>query len=104
MIEALADWPEADRDVIRAAVRRRVLVRSIRHVHGATLAHGYLDLDVESDVGRRPVTIRWTQSQVVDFGATGKMLIDTEENRWVIPRLDDLPPADRERFLRYVYW
>jgi hypothetical protein len=40
----------------------------------------------------------------VDFGATGKMLIDTEENRWVIPRLDDLPPADRERFLRYVYW
>jgi ATP-binding cassette subfamily B protein len=104
MIEALADWPEADRDVIRAAVRRRALVRSIRRVHGATLAHGYLDLDVESDVGRRPVTIRWTQSQVVDFGATGKMLIDTEENRWVIPRLDDLPPADREQFLRYVYW
>jgi hypothetical protein len=40
----------------------------------------------------------------VDFGAGGKMLIDTEENRWAIPRLDDLPAPDRERFLRYVYW
>jgi ATP-binding cassette subfamily B protein len=104
MIENLADWPEADQEVIRAAVRRRALVRSIRRVHAATLAHGYLDFDVDSDVGRRMFTIRWTQSQAVDFGAGGKMLIDTEENRWAIPRLDDLPAPDRERFLRYVYW
>ena len=32
------------------------------------------------------------------------MLVDMEENRWVVPRIDDLPPADRERFLHYVYW
>ena len=59
---------------------------------------------MESDVGPRTVTMRWTQSQALDFGPSGKMLVDTEENRWVIPRLDDLPPADREQFLRYVYW
>ena len=104
MIENLADWPEADRAVIRAAVRRRALVRSIRRVHGVALAHGYLELDVESDVGPRTVTMRWTQSQALDFGPSGKMLVDTEENRWLIPRLDDLPAPDRERFLRYVYW
>lgn len=32
------------------------------------------------------------------------MLVDTDENRWVVPRVDDLPMADRERFLQYVYW
>jgi hypothetical protein len=41
---------------------------------------------------------------VSDFGTAGKMLVDTEENRWVVPRVDDLPRADRERFLHYVYW
>jgi ATP-binding cassette subfamily B protein len=104
MLRDLAAWPEADREVVRAALRRRSLVRSIRRVHDVKLAHGYLDFDVESDVGRRSFTTRWTQSQVSDFGTDGKMLVDTEENRWMVPRLDDLPPADRERFLHYVYW
>ena len=104
MLRDLGAWPEADREVVRAALRRRALVRSIRRVHDVKLAHGYLDFDVESDVGRRTFTARWTQSQVSDFGTTGKMLVDTEENRWVVPRIDDLPKADRERFLHYVYW
>jgi ATP-binding cassette subfamily B protein len=104
MLRDLGAWPEADREVVRTALRRRALVRSIRRVHDVKLAHGYLDFDVESDVGRRTFTARWTQSQVSDFGGDGKMLIDTEENRWVVPRVDDLPKADRERFLQYVYW
>ncbi len=104
MIRDLAAWPEADREVVRAALRRRALVRSIQRVHDVKLAHGYLDFDVDCDVGRRRFTARWTQSQAIDFGDAGKMLIDTEENRWVISRVDDLPPPDRERFLQYVYW
>jgi ATP-binding cassette subfamily B protein len=104
MVRDLAAWPEADREVVRAGLRRRALVRTIQRVHEVRLAHGYLDFDVESDVGRRTFTARWTQSQATDFGGAGKMLVDTDENRWVIPRVDDLPPADRERFLHYVYW
>ncbi len=104
MVRDLAAWPAADQEVVRAALRRRALVRSIGRVHDVKLAHGYLDFDVECDVGRRTFTTRWTQSQVIDFGGEGKMLIDTEENRWVIPRVEDLPKPDRERFLHYVYW
>ncbi len=104
MIRALADWPPADRVVLQAALARRSLVREITRVHEVRLAHGYLDFDVETDAGRRRFTIRWTQSQATDFGAEGKMLIDADENRWLVRRVDDLPPADRERFLHYVYW
>jgi ATP-binding cassette, subfamily B, bacterial len=68
------------------------------------LAHGYLDFDVETDVGRQRFTTRWTQSQAIDFGAEGKLLIDVEDNRYVVPRVDDLPATDRERFLHYIYW
>ena len=104
MIRSLADWGESDRAVVRAALARRSLVRTITRVHAVRLAHGYLDLDVETDAGRQAFTMRWTQSQAVDFGTDGKMLIDTEDNRWVVPRVDHLPRPDGERFLQYIYW
>ncbi|MFM7183181.1 MAG: DUF1854 domain-containing protein [Planctomycetota bacterium] len=104
MIRRLDEWPSTDQEVIRTAVRRRSLIREIRGVHEVRLVHGYLDFDVDSDVGRRRFTTRWTQGQAFDYGAGGKMLVDTDENRWVVPRVDDLPMADRERFLQYVYW
>ena len=104
MIRSLDGWSDASRQVVRAALARRSLVRAISRVHEVTLAQGYLDFDVDTDVGRRRFTTRWTQGQVIDFGPDGKMLIDTEENRYVIPRIDSLPKPDRERFLQYVYW
>ena len=104
IVRRLGDWQTSDRQIVGEAVARRTLVRAIRRVHDVRLAHGYLDFDVETDAGRCTFTTRWTQSQAVDFGAAGKLLIDTDDNRWVVPRLDSLPNADREKFERYVYW
>jgi hypothetical protein len=104
VVRTLAEWPADDASIIRDAVLRRTLVRTIRRVHDVRLSHGYLDFDVETDAGPSRFTARWTQSQAVDFGPDGKLLIDAEDNRWVVPRIDDLPKPDRERFLQYVYW
>jgi ATP-binding cassette subfamily B protein len=104
MIRSLADWSDADVAVVRTALARRSLIRSVARVHGVKLSHGYLDLDVDTDAGRQAFTMRWTQSQASDFGSDGKMLVDTEDNRWVVPRVQDLPKPDRERFLQYIYW
>ncbi len=104
MIRSLADWPAADVGVLSCGLKRRSLVRRIERVHDVKLAHGYLDFDVDTDVGRQRFTTRWTSSQAIEFGGDGKMMIDTEENRWVIPCVEDLPRADKEKFLHYVYW
>ena len=104
MIRDLDDWPAEDVAVIDAGLKRRALVRSIERVHDVRLSHGYLDFDVGTDVGRQRFTTRWTQSQAIDFGSDGKMLIDTEDNRYVVADVEALPKADRERFLHYVYW
>jgi ATP-binding cassette, subfamily B, bacterial len=104
MIRDLAAWTPADRDVVRAALARRSLVRSIDRIHDVRLAHGYLDFDVDTEAGRQTFTMRWTQGQAMDFGTDGKMLVDTDENRWVVRCVDDLPRADREKFMQYVYW
>ncbi len=104
LVRQLADWPQEAIGIIRDAVLRRTLVRTVRRVLDVKLSHGYLDFDVETDTGPGRFTTRWTQSQAVDFGAAGKLLIDAEDNRWVVPQIDDLPKADRERFLQYIYW
>ena len=104
MVRLLAEWPAEDTHVVRIALERRSLVRSIRRVVDVRLAHGYLDFDVETNAGRHAFTMRWTASQAIDFGADGKMLIDTEDNRYVVHRMADLPAADLEKFLQYVYW
>ena len=104
MIRSLDGWSDADVAIARTALARRSLVRTITRVHGIKLAHGYLDLDVETDAGRQAFTMRWTQSQAIDYGTDGKMLVDTEDNRWVIRDVADLPKPDHERFLQYIYW
>ena len=63
-----------------------------------------LEFDAETDSGRSQFVMRWTQSQGVEFGDNGKLLIDTEDNRYVVHDVDELPKKDRERFLHYVYW
>jgi hypothetical protein len=48
--------------------------------------------------------MRWTQTQVQDFGERGKVLVDLEDNRFLVQDVDVLPDAQRELFQRFVYW
>ncbi len=112
IIAALQDWPTSDITLVNESLSRRYLMRRVIRVHHAKLQYGYLDLELETeictDTGTETsvecCTIRWTQSQAIDFGDNGKLLIDTNENRYVVEDIDALPPPDRERFLQYVYW
>ena len=57
-----------------------------------------------TDQGPAQFTMRWTQSQAQDFGARGKVLLDVEDNRFLVPDVDELPQRERELLQRYVYW
>ncbi len=104
MIRALDDWSDEAARPVTDALAKRYLLRMIQRVVRADLRHGYLDLHVVTDSGPARLTMRWTQSQAVDFGDDGKLLIDAEENRYVVPSVKGLPDADRERFLQFIYW
>ncbi|MDA0812423.1 MAG: DUF1854 domain-containing protein [Verrucomicrobia bacterium] len=104
MIRELQDWPEATRAYIRAALRRRYLLRPVHRVHSAELAHGYLQFDIDTDGGRSRFTLRWSGENAADFGEKGKLLVDTEGNRWVVEDVEALPAPDRERFVQHIYW
>ncbi|MFN5950607.1 MAG: DUF1854 domain-containing protein, partial [Pirellulaceae bacterium] len=104
MIADLQEWPADEQTWIRQTANRRYLLRVIQRVYRSKLDHGFLELDVETDIGRQSILMRWTQSQAVDYGDHGKLITDTEENRWIVPSVDQLPAADRERFLQFIYW
>ncbi len=104
MIRRLEDWPADVQFKLRTALDRRYLLRQIVKIHSISLKFGYLDIDVDTNRGRAQFSMRWTQSQAIDFGDHGKLLIDTEENRYLVRDLRQLRPAEQELFMQYVYW
>lgn len=104
LIRHLSDWPIEAQQGVRQMLDRRYLLPRIERIFHAKLAMGFLSLDVDTDRGRREVSLRWTNSSAVNFGEDGKLLIDTEDNQFVVPDVEKLPMADREKFLQFIYW
>jgi ATP-binding cassette subfamily B protein len=104
MISNLEGWSHENQKFVRDLIHRRYLLRTIERVNQVKLRLGFLEFDVQTNFGIEKFVMRWTQSQAIDFGEAGKLLMDTEENRYIVKDLDSLPKPDRERFLQYVYW
>jgi ATP-binding cassette subfamily B protein len=104
MIRQLADWPDADRIALGRALDRRYFIRTITAIDQVELNQGHLDFAVQTDRGPAEFVMRWAQSKAQDFGRDGKLLTDTEDNRYVIPDVRRLPRKDAELFRRFVYW
>jgi len=104
MIRDLRVWSQEDRERILISLDRRYLLREIMHLYSISLKFGYLDFDVETTNGRAQFSLRWTQSQATEFGESGKLLIDTEENRYLVRDVSKMTAAQQELFLQYIYW
>jgi ABC-type multidrug transport system ATPase subunit len=104
ILRQLDQWPADCQSLVRAALARRYFLRRIQAIDDITLEYGYLNLRVRTDQGPGSFTMRWTQSQAQDFGANGKVLLDLEDNRYLVPDVDQLPKRDRELLQRYIYW
>jgi ABC-type multidrug transport system ATPase subunit len=104
VLRHLDRWSVRDRELLRAALARRYFARRIAGIDAIKLEQGYLNFAVRTDQGPSRFTMRWTQSQAQEFGQRGKVLIDVEDNRFVVPDIDQLPGSERELLERYVYW
>lgn len=104
MIRELSQWSSDDQIEITEALSRRYLMREITAIHSVSLKFGFLDFEVQTPRGRATFSMRWTQSQAIDYGENGKLIIDTEENRYLVSDIGRLSPTDQEKFLQYVYW
>ena len=104
ILRDLNSWSAQSQKLVRDALARRYFLRRITGVDDIKLECGYLLFEVRTDHGPTEFTMRWTQSQVQDFGARGKVLLDVEDNRFLVSDVDALPPRERELMQRFVYW
>jgi hypothetical protein len=83
---------------------RRYFLRRITAIDSIQLVYGLLNFQVGTDQGPAQFTMRCGHSHTMDYGRTGKMLIDVDENRYLIDNIDDLPRRQQVLFRRYIYW
>jgi ATP-binding cassette subfamily B protein len=104
IIRDLDRWSERQRTLLRKALARRYYLRKIKRIDDIKLEFGHLIFDVKIDQAPTRFTMRWNHTQAQEFGERGKVLLDVEDNRFLIPDVNDLPPRERDLLQRYVYW
>lgn len=104
ILRHLDQWPTEARVLVREALKRRYWLQAVTGLDDIKLEMGHLTLKVRTNHGPREFTMRWSQSQVQDFGERGKILLDLDDNRYLFPDVESLPEKEQEALLRYVYW
>jgi ATP-binding cassette subfamily B protein len=104
IVRHLDRWSPECQALLRAALARRYYIRRVTRINDIRLEYGYLNFRIETEQGPERFTMRWSQSQAQDFGTNGKVLLDLEDNRYLVPDITDLPHRDRELLQRYIYW
>ncbi len=104
ILRELNRWPAEAQALVCGALERRYYLQSVVGIDQLRLELGHLHFNARTSHGPRRFTMRWSQSQVQDFGDRGKVLIDVDENRFLVPDVQALPPRERDLFQRYVYW
>jgi hypothetical protein len=97
-------WPALAQKLVNESLRKRYFVHTIKSINDIKLANNYLRFDVETDLGQQQFMLRWQADRAQDYGPRGKMLLDTDENRYLIPDVRELPERERRLLVRHIYW
>ncbi len=104
LVRDSSEWPAEAQQLIRQALLRRYFVHTIEQIESIDQWHNFLTFRVNTDLGPMEFVLRYSQDSAQDYGLSGKMLLDVEENRYLIRDLTALPQRDRQLFERYIYW
>jgi hypothetical protein len=104
VIEDLSEFAPDQQELIRASLAKHYYENIITRVYSVQCEYGLLFFDVETQQGRTQFMMPWRYDRAEDYGASGKVLLDANDNRFIIPDVSGLPPAERQRFTNYIYW
>lgn len=95
VLRALADWPAADQALIRKALNKRYVLHYVRSLDRLNFEKGFLNCAVTTDHGPLQFLMTASREGMKPFGKAGRLLIDLDENHYLIPDLAALPATQR---------
>lgn len=104
VIEDLSAFSEGTQTLVRAVLKKQYHEHMIQRVYAVRDEFGLLFFDVETQRGRQEFMMPWRHDRAEDFGAGGKVLLDVNDNRFIVPDVLALPANDQRRFTNYIYW
>ncbi|MBN2450211.1 MAG: DUF1854 domain-containing protein [Lentisphaeria bacterium] len=104
LIEDLAAFPEEQQALVRQSLGRNYHEKVIQRVYSVRCDFGLLFFDVETQFGREDFVMPWRYDRAEEYGEKGKVLLDSFDNRFVIPNVEALPGPDQQRFTGFIYW
>ncbi len=104
VIEDIGIFPEDVREIIHEVMKKHYFAYIIHEIYSIKLEFGTLHFEVETDKGPKNFSMRWASHRTLDFGRTGKILLDVFDDRYIVPDIERLTRAEKDLFTRYVYW
>jgi hypothetical protein len=99
VLRHVSDLPEEARALIEAQLHRRYFLPRITAIYGVTERFGSSVWDIETDRGRREVSMGQINEAIAEVEPGRYLLTDVEGNRYEVKELGELDPDSRARFL-----
>lgn len=104
IIKSMDDLSEDQRRLIRRELKKRYFIHVVHKFLSIKEKFGFIYYDAETDKGIRKFAMRYEYSRVQEYSEFGRVILDTDDNRYIIPDLRLLSPDEYKSFTRYVYW
>ncbi len=104
IIRELNEFPPEQARLVREALARRYFIHRIFRIREIGWRHGFVAFEVDTDKGRVAFLMRWQQDRAVEYGQRGKVLIDVNDNCYLVPDVEALTRKERNELTRFIYW
>jgi ATP-binding cassette, subfamily B, bacterial len=104
VIEDLADYPLPEQDLVRSSLGRHYHEHRVEEILAVKQVYGQLFFTIRTTRGRVEFVTPWRQDRAEDWGETGKVILDALNNRYLIPNVNSLKPAEQRLLRTYIYW
>jgi hypothetical protein len=104
VIEDISAFPEEAQQAIKESLIKQYYQRVIHRIYDIECKFGLLFFQVETGHGPETFVMPWRHDRTEEFGEHGKVLLDSLDNRYIIPDVEKLPSSDRRTFLGFIYW
>lgn len=104
MVRDFNDLSDEQKQLIRRELRKRYFIHIIYKIISLKEQFGFLYFEAETSKGLRKFAVRFEYNRVQDYSEFGRVVLDTDDNRYVIPDLRKLSPEEYKMFTRYIYW